>query len=178
MPWRGKRARLWLDARRYAKEFPGRLVEKVQGEVLVLKEKGLERLGLLRRRWFWRRDLCQAAPRGLKVYLMGHSHSWRIKPEVKGLLEKRMGEILEGQQRLLPHLPPLAGGNGEGRPLLALEEVVFNGRVPQDYETFAFPGHFGEWNFCKTGPSRERKRPYDLAVRVFLLIAKLHLGKP
>lgn len=34
-----------------------------------------------------------------------------------------------------------------------------------------------EWNFCKTGPGRERKRPYDLAVRVFLLIAKLHLGE-
>lgn len=79
--------------------------------------------------------------------------------------------------------PPRRRGGGSPTPSSplaqcpSLEEVVFNGRVPQDYETFAFPGHFGEWNFCKTGPDQERKRPYDLAVRVFLLIAKLHLGE-
>jgi len=44
--------RLGVDARRYSRELPGWLVDEVQGEVLVLKKKGLERLGL-GRRWPW-----------------------------------------------------------------------------------------------------------------------------
>lgn len=88
-----------------------------------------------------------------------------------------MRVILEGFKRLLPHLPPLAGGDGKGKPLLTPREVVFNGQALEgDYETFAFPGHFGEI-FCKTGPNWERKRPYDLAVRAFLLLARFHLGE-
>jgi hypothetical protein len=45
--------RLGVDARRYSRELPEWLADEVQGEVLVLKKKGLEQLGLLRRRWPW-----------------------------------------------------------------------------------------------------------------------------
>ncbi|RTH97203.1 hypothetical protein CSW29_11875 [Thermus scotoductus] len=57
LEWRGGHPALRIgsvDAKRYAKEFPGWLVEGAQGELLVLKEKGLKRLGVLPRwRWPW-----------------------------------------------------------------------------------------------------------------------------
>ncbi|MGC8905266.1 hypothetical protein [Thermus sp.] len=45
--------RLGPDARRIGRELPGWLVEEVQGEVLILKEKGLEKLGLRKRAPWW-----------------------------------------------------------------------------------------------------------------------------
>lgn len=54
LEWRGGKPHLRLgpDARRIGRELPGWLVEEVQGEVLVLKEKGLRKLGLLRPSWW------------------------------------------------------------------------------------------------------------------------------
>lgn len=52
--WKGGKPHLRLghDAHRIGRELPGWLVEEVQGDLLILKEKGLERLGLLRgSRW-------------------------------------------------------------------------------------------------------------------------------
>lgn len=111
---------------------------------------------------------------------MGHTHYWRIRTEAKEAVEKRLGAVLEDFARLLPHLPPLAGPDGTGGPVLYPPEVAFNGPAPEDYESFVFPWweEKKEWSFgfCKTGFAWENKRPYDLAVRVFLLLAKLHLG--
>lgn len=45
--------KLGMDAKRYARELPGWLVEEVQGEVLILKKKGLKRLGLGVKWWPW-----------------------------------------------------------------------------------------------------------------------------
>jgi hypothetical protein len=55
LEWRSGRPHLRLgpDARRIGRELPGWLVEEVQGEVLILKEKGLRRLGLLRGLSWW-----------------------------------------------------------------------------------------------------------------------------
>uniref|UniRef100_A0A7C5RF28 Uncharacterized protein n=1 Tax=Thermus caliditerrae TaxID=1330700 RepID=A0A7C5RF28_9DEIN len=112
---------------------------------------------------------------------MGYTHYWKIPAKSLPLVQKRLPVIVEDFKRFLPHLPPLAGPLGEGEPVFGPSEVAFNGPVPDDYETFRFPGllegkpfligayHFA---FCKT-----ERRPYDLAVQVFLLVAKLHLGK-
>lgn len=111
---------------------------------------------------------------------MGHTHYWYLRTSGREAVEKRLGAILEDFARLLPHLPPLAGPDGTGAPVLSPPEVAFNGPAPEDYESFVFPWweEKKEWSFgfCKTGFAWEEKRPYDLAVRVFLLLAKLHLG--
>lgn len=114
---------------------------------------------------------------------MGYGHAWHIPLKSLPLVQERLSAILEDFRRLLPHLPPLAGPSGEGEPVFSPSEVAFNGPRPEDYEGFAFPGllegepfpslrpghHYG---FCKTG-----RRPYDLAVQAFLLVAKAHLGE-
>jgi hypothetical protein len=55
LEWKSGRPHLRLgpDARRIGRELPGWLVEEVQGEVLILKEKGLRRLGLSRGFSWW-----------------------------------------------------------------------------------------------------------------------------
>jgi hypothetical protein len=55
LEWKSGRPHLRLgpDARRIGRELPGWLVEEVQGEVLILKEKGLRRLGLSRGLSWW-----------------------------------------------------------------------------------------------------------------------------
>ncbi len=110
---------------------------------------------------------------------MGHTHYWYLRTTGREAVEGRLGDILQDFARLLPHLPPLAGPDGTGGPVLYPPEVAFNGPAPEDYESFVFPWwEEREWSFgfCKTGPGWEDKRPFDLAVRVFLLLAKLHLG--
>jgi hypothetical protein len=120
----------------------------------------------------------------LKEVDMGYGHAWHIPLEGLPLVQERLSAILEDFGRLLPHLPPLAGPLGEGEPVFGPSEVAFNGPRPEDYEGFAFPGllegkpflsslHPGHhYGFCKTG-----RRPYDLAVQAFLLVAKAHLGE-
>ncbi len=49
---------------------------------------------------------------------MGHTHYWRIRTEAKEAVEKRLGAVLEDFARLFPHLPPLAGPDGTGGPVL------------------------------------------------------------
>jgi hypothetical protein len=55
LEWKSGRPHLRLgpDARRIGRELPGWLVEEVQGEVLILKEKGLRRLGVTRGPSWW-----------------------------------------------------------------------------------------------------------------------------
>lgn len=106
---------------------------------------------------------------------MGYTHYWLIKdPE---LARRRLGVVLEDFRRLLPWLPPLAGPDGWGRPILdPVAGAAFNGHKPRDYESFVFdPGGRG-LQFCKTGFSAGDRRPYDRAVTAFLLLAGLHMG--
>ncbi len=110
---------------------------------------------------------------------MGHTHYWYLRTTGREAVEGRLGDILQDFARLLPHLPPLAGPDGTGEPVLGPSGVAFNGPLPEDYEPFVFPRwEKGEWSFgfCKTGPEWESRRSYDLAVRTLLLLARLHLG--
>lgn len=109
---------------------------------------------------------------------MGYTHYWRIKePQA---LARAMPRIAADLKRLLPHLPPLAGPFGTGKPEIG-EVIAFNGVAPKDdYESFILDpfepvpewrkdeGHFA---FCKTA-----RRPYDLAVTATLLLARHHAG--
>lgn len=110
---------------------------------------------------------------------MGYAHHWRIKqPQT---LAQAMPAIAADLKQLLPHLPPLAGSLGTGKPEISGELIAFNGVAPDgDYESFVLDpfepvpewrkdeGHF---DFCKTG-----RRPYNLAVTVTLLLARHHAG--
>ncbi|MGC8968922.1 MAG: hypothetical protein ACP5JV_11605 [Thermus sp.] len=120
---------------------------------------------------------------------MGHTHYWELDLKAKEGVLRRLPDIALDFQRLLPHLPPLAGPDGTGNPTVSPEGIAFNGPLPHHYESLVFPGDLEEpawrepwerrgrsFGFCKTGPDRARKRPYDLAVRTLLLLAKVHLG--
>lgn len=108
---------------------------------------------------------------------MGLTHYWhvRVGADLSGPLER----IAEDFRAMLPYLPRLAGPDGTGRPTIDRSEIAFNGPHPEDCESFVFPGsRVGSesypgytFDFCKT-----QGQPYDLAVKVALLIAKLHLG--
>jgi hypothetical protein len=116
---------------------------------------------------------------------MGIAHSWSIDREflTSRAFQEAMRTVLQDFRQLLPHLPPLAGPLGEGSPELSEEEVAFNGPAPRFAESFRFPGlldgrpftpmhkPWAHWAFCKTG-----QEPYALAVKAFLLLAKLHMG--
>lgn len=114
---------------------------------------------------------------------MGYTHYWYISLKATDALRERLPAIAEDFKALLPLVPPLAGPLGEGAPAFSAEEIAFNGPAPGDYESFIFPGHYslpeGGYLFgaCKTGPSEEERRPYDLAVQVALILARLHLGE-
>lgn len=59
----------------------------------------------------------------------------------------------------------VAGWDGSGPPQIDSEAVRFNGRGPDDFETFSIHRALQDFEFCKTG-----RRPYD-AVAVAVLIA-------
>lgn len=73
----------------------------------------------------------------------------------------------------------LADGPGDGEPVVAADEIVFNGRDEESYEWFDIKQVYSErdlhpddpmkFAFCKTG-----RRPYNLAVMCCLIIFKHH----
>ena len=76
----------------------------------------------------------------------------------------------------------LASWDGSGDPTIDGNDVRFNGRIPEDCETFSMPRVFDD-----RPPARERKLsgftfsktnrlPYDLAVKVGLLVFKRHFA--
>lgn len=81
---------------------------------------------------------------------------------------------------MLRHLGvPLAGRDGTGSPIFHAEEIAFNGKTPNDYETFsvarmvtARAGEPRVFHFCKT-----EQRPYDLCVQAALIVLAHHLGE-
>ena len=72
----------------------------------------------------------------------------------------------------------LAGFDGSGEPLAAPDHIMFNGASPQCCEPFEIRciefdrrGDAIVKSYCKTG-----QLPYDLCVRVALVILKHHFG--
>ena len=80
----------------------------------------------------------------------------------------------------------ISGPNGTGKPIIDSCETTFNGKTPEENESFTFVRNPNEYlfefstvnyegktylfNFCKTA-----KKGYDLAVACYLLIAKNYL---
>jgi len=111
---------------------------------------------------------------------MGYTHYW-YRPRTIG--KPIWGEIARDVTKVLAEVDktkPLAGHDGTGSMSLGRDEIVFNGREPEDYETFCLTrvcatrcrdDHDGRhFDFCKTA-----KRPYDLAVMAVLVVLKHHL---
>jgi len=96
--------------------------------------------------------------------LMGYTIYWRLA----GISQHsaRRTAAIRDMAKIVKHSPvPLAGWDGTGKPEIKKTSIVFNGKQPNDYETFTFPGE-DDFNFCKT----ERK-PYDLIVKACLAVA-------
>ena len=110
---------------------------------------------------------------------MGYTHYWYVRDLEAAA--RALPLVAADLRRLLPSLPPLAGWDGQGSPVLEEREVAFNGLVPDDYETFrleARPEGYrqterGLFGFCKTG-----RHPYDLAVQAALALLKWHRKEP
>lgn len=130
---------------------------------------------------------------------MGYTHYWYRGKEIPSLV---MGAIIADFKKVVPTLGvELADGMGEGEAKLTAKEAWFNGKRPEDYETFHFPqvlekaydSHKPVEKICYykqdgtpvlNSPNRVGKwfefcktaqRPYDIAVCAFLIIAKHHL---
>lgn len=109
---------------------------------------------------------------------MGYTHYWYVQD--LALLKTRLPAIAADFQRLLPHLPPLAGSLGQGKAKIGPKELVFNGPEPEDYESFVLSARLEDYDqtkqglfaFCKT-----ERRPYDRAVQVALTLLRWHAGE-
>ena len=107
---------------------------------------------------------------------MGHTNYWTRKPE---LPTKAFAAAVADCKKIMKHLGiPLGGRNGTGRPIYRADLIEFNGKAPNDYETFAVDqittSRDGEpmvFDFCKTD-----HRPYDICVQAALIVLKRHLG--
>ncbi len=82
-------------------------------------------------------------------------------------------------KKITKHLGiPLGGRDGTGKPIFRADLIEFNGRAPDEYETFAVDRVVQSeaepmvFEFCKT-----EHRPYDLCVQATLIVLKHHLGK-
>lgn len=136
---------------------------------------------------------------------MGYTHYWDRDPLVN---EKNFLKVGADFKKMLEPLRkqgvPLAGGNGEGNPVINDKEIVFNGlkNCGHDvhdsdcygmcgHETFELPVLFDPVHVRDDGSTwtkephedgkffdfcKTARKQYDLAVQVVLIIAKEHLG--
>lgn len=109
-----------------------------------------------------------------------YTHHWyRAQREFPTTQFKK---AVEDFTKLLPHFKnigiTLAGGDGEGKPAITPEEIIFNGKDAEGYETFHMPRQDDESRQCDDGIfgfTKTSRMPYDLAVTSALLILKHHL---
>lgn len=115
---------------------------------------------------------------------MGYTHYWyrekEIHAEVFAAIAHDFRTLCSALER---NGVRLAGGSGDGEPVINLDEVCFNGLGDDSHETFYFPRilDLDSWSrpekadryfeFCKTA-----RKSYDLAVTAFLIMAKHYLG--
>lgn len=88
---------------------------------------------------------------------------------------------VEDLKKVLPETGvDLADIDGSGRPIINENDVRFNGRAPQDCESFSMPRVYADWVRPRRLPgltfSKTHRLPYDLAVKVSLLVFKRHFG--
>lgn len=105
------------------------------------------------------------------------AHLWTLSLPRPSFLEERMEALVEDFGQLIPYLPPLAAPDGRLLPVGDRRILAFNGRYPAEGEPFTFPGEeVGGEGLEYVGSCATRRRPYDLAVQVALLLAHLHFG--
>ena len=107
---------------------------------------------------------------------MGYTQYWQRPPRLPA---EAFGRAVADCRRVLPETKvPLAGAQGNGKPVFRADAIVFNGVGAASLETFAIRLEEADrgagrpqFSFCKT-----ERRPYDLAVQVTLIVFKHHLG--
>lgn len=107
---------------------------------------------------------------------MGHTNYWK---RLKVLPAKNFAAAANDCATVMPHLGvPLAGPNGTGSRVYRADLIAFNGQAEAGCESFVVDrvvtgrgGEPGAFAFCKTN-----QRPYDVCVRVALIVLKHHLG--
>lgn len=118
---------------------------------------------------------------------MGYTHYWIFKKKVsdiengtekfknavelfkQGIEKLRDKEDLDGNK--LDYKVMLGNGIGEGEPTITDDKLTFNGKCPNDYETFSITTESEDFDFCKTA-----HQPYDVFVCLALLCFKETFG--
>lgn len=94
---------------------------------------------------------------------------------------KKYRAAVSDLKKILPETGvDLASWDGTGEPTIDGNDVRFNGRIPQDCESFSMPRVFDDRPFPRKLPgftfSKTNHLPYDLAVKVSLLVFKRHFA--
>src|SRR6476660_4895162 len=107
---------------------------------------------------------------------MGLTHSWLRPTELPA--EAFTAAVRDIQLVLKAADIPLAGFEGHGQPIFLDDTIVFNGVAGAGCEPFEIHqvefdrrGRAEKFSFCKT-----QSLPYDVAVKVSLIIFKEQLG--
>jgi hypothetical protein len=99
---------------------------------------------------------------------MGYTHYWtthrQATPDEWSTLMKQAVRVLNLAKKAGIEL---GDWKGEGFPLISDQKICFNGRAPDDFETFSITPSPSEFEFCKTG-----RRDYDAVVVAILELAK------
>jgi hypothetical protein len=99
---------------------------------------------------------------------MGYTHYWNhtgLDPAKFARAVKDIKEVIKLS------IIDIAGGLGKGKPKVNKNEITFNGRDTESFETFSVTPEPTEFDFCKTGV-----RPYDIVVAGALVVLKHHCG--
>lgn len=97
---------------------------------------------------------------------MGHTHYWKNE---QGFTDTEWDTVRAGVATIFENMPNgvwLGDWDGTDRPIVNGKQIVFNGRPPEDYETFVLTKAPAGFKFCKTA-----HRPYDVIVCAALLVA-------
>ena len=120
---------------------------------------------------------------------MGYTHYWTFKKKVNNITNgaekfKNAVELFKqgieklresGKQDLdgnvLDYTKLLGDAMGEGEPIIEDDKLIFNGKCPNDYETFCITTESNGFDFCKTA-----RKPYDPFVCLALLCFENEFG--
>ena len=118
---------------------------------------------------------------------MGYTHYWTFSKKVSDIengaekfksaveLFKKGLEILRNEENedgiVLDYAKLLGNGIGKGEPIIEDDKLIFNGKQPDDYETFGIALDSDGFDFCKTA-----RQPYDPFVCLALLCFESAFG--
>lgn len=106
---------------------------------------------------------------------MGYTHYWTFKKKVKDITNGesafktavelfKCGLEIANDKHNLDYAEMLGNGVGKDKPIIEDDKLIFNGKRPNDYETFAITTDSEGFDFCKTA-----RCPYDVFVCLALL---------